>query len=367
MRRALAIGLALAGGISGLGGTARATPVEAPVGVVAPKGFPGMTPAHHATTFLYAGYFQESGGASAGAGAKMLQANPALAAGDAHTLGEIGVSSADSRQIVEIGWHVDFLVNDDVQPRLFVFHWVDGQPTCYNGCGFVEVSTTHRPGMRVTPGEIADYGIELRGTDWWLSYQNVDLGYFPGSLWPTGYTASGHVQWFGEVAAERAEPCTEMGTGAKGLDPAAARMTDLYLVTPGGARETANAGVGTVSSSAYYDIGQTTPSSFAFGGPGAPFGCCTPSTCTAQAAACGAVPDPLCGGALPCGACATTEVCGADFRCAPAPPRPDTTDPVDDGGCCGAGEGASSLGPAFGVLIALRRRRPRAHLREAIK
>lgn len=332
-------------------------PLAQPIGVHAPKGFPGRDVAHHATTFLYVGTIQDSLGASAGAGAKMLQASPALAAGDAHTLGEIGVSSADNKQIVEIGWHVDVLVNHDVQPRLFVFHWVDGQPTCYNGCGFVEVSTTHRPGMRVTPGELAEYAIELRGADWWLAYQGVDLGYFPGSLWPTGFTAADHVQWFGEVAAERAEPCTEMGSGVKGVDPAAARMTDLQLVRPGGTREPANVATGTVSIPAYYDIGQLTPTSFAFGGPGAPFGCCTPSTCTAQAAACGSVPEPLCGETLPCGACGLTEVCGADFRCAPAPPRPDTTDPVEDGGCCGAGTGGASLVPAFGVALWLRRRR----------
>lgn len=336
------------------------TPLAQPVGVHAPKGFPGGE-AHHAATFLYAGTFQRSLGASAGAGAKMLQANPALAADDAHTLGEIGVQSADNRQIVEIGWHVDVLVNHDAQPRLFVFHWVDGQPTCYNGCGFVETSTTMKPGMRVTPGATGDYAIELRGADWWLAYNGVDLGYFPGTLWPGGFTTAGRVQWFGEVAAERAEPCTEMGNGKKGVDPTAATMTDLVVVRPGGMRTPATAGVGTITAPAYYDVGQTTPTSFAFGGPGAPFGCCTPTTCTAEQAACGTVPDPSCGDPIPCGACALTEVCTPEFACAPAPPRPDATDPVDDGGCCGTGRDersiASTLVPALAVLLALRRRR----------
>lgn len=331
-------------------------PLAQPVGVHAPKGFPGREVAHHATTFLYAGTVQQSLGANAGAGAKMLQANPALAAGDAHTLGELAVLSGDGRQIVEIGWHVDVLVHNDVQPRLFVFHWVDGEATCYNGCGFVQTSTTFWPGMRVTAGEIADYGIELRGADWWLAYQGVDVGYFPGSRWPSGFTAAGTVQWFGEVAAERSEPCTEMGTGVRGTDAAAATMTDLYLVRPGGMREPANAVAHTVTSSALYDLGQLTPTSFAFGGPGAAFGCCTPTTCTATSAACGSVPDPLCGKSIPCGTCATTEVCSLDFQCVPAPPRPDATDPVDGGGCCGAGRGASAMWPALFALFALRRR-----------
>ncbi|MBA3453380.1 MAG: neprosin family prolyl endopeptidase [Deltaproteobacteria bacterium] len=331
-------------------------PLAQPVGVHAPKGFPGRVVEHHATIFLYAGYSQETLGASAGGGAKMLQANPALAAGDAHTLGELAVISADGRQIVEIGWHVDLPINNDVQPRLFVFHWVDGEATCYNGCGFVETSTTHRPGMRVTAGQIADYGIELRGSDWWLAYQGVDLGYFPGSLWPSGFTAAGNVQWFGEIAGERAEPCTEMGTGIRGATAGAATMTDLYLVRPGGMRVTANAVPGMVTSPALYDIGQLTPSSFAFGGPGAAFGCCTPTTCTAAAAACGRVPDPQCGEPVPCGSCATTELCDSEFQCVTAPPRPDSTDPVDGGGCCGAGRDASSMVPAILALFALRRR-----------
>jgi hypothetical protein len=79
-----------------------------------------------AVFFLYAAYIDQSlGTATAGAGAMMKQGDPGLAAGDAHSLGELAVQSADGRQIVEIGWHVDPLVNEDLHPRLFIFHWAD--------------------------------------------------------------------------------------------------------------------------------------------------------------------------------------------------------------------------------------------------
>jgi len=55
------------------------------------------------------------------------------------------------------------------------------------------------------------------------------------------------------------------------------------------------------------------------------------------------------------------EVCGENLRCALAPPRPDATDIVEDGGCCGAGRDersiVSALVPALVALLALRRRR----------
>jgi hypothetical protein len=345
--------LAILGALATFAGAA---PLPAPVGVVAPKGFPGIAE-HHASTFLYVTYIQDAAAANAGAGATMLQGDPGIAAEDAHTLGEIGVSSADGRQIVEIGWHVDPFVNHDAQPRLFVFHWVDGQATCYNGCGFVQVSTTRTPGMRVTSGVTADYAIKRQGADWWMYYQGDALGYFPGSLWPNGYSAAGHVQWFGEVAAGSSEPCSEMGNGERGTTPGAATMTNLYLVDGAGTSVPANAAPGAITAPALYSIGQTTPTGFAFGGPGAMFGCCTPQSCLASSAECGSVPD-ACGPVVACGACPDNGVCGADFVCGPAPMPRDGGDAVDDtGGCCGAGRDARSLVPAALVLLVLRRRR----------
>ena len=345
---------ALAGGALVLATAAHANVVDPPVPRNGPKGFPGV--AHAQDTFIYVGYHQLPGTNSQGAGARMLQGDPALAIADAHSLGEIGLSSMDSKQIVEIGWHVDVLVNGDAQPRLFVFHWIDGQPTCYNACGFVQVSTTVVPGMRVEPGAYADYLIKRQGSDWWLYYNGEAVGYFPGSLWTaagTAYTDVGHAQWFGEIAAAGPDSCTEMGNGVFGSDPAATTMSELTLVSPAGTQVPADAGIGTVSNPAYYDIGQTTPTSFGFGGPGARLGCCTPETCLDLAADCGQVPD-RCGSLRPCGTCGVGERCAPSFVCEPAPPGDDP--PIDDGGCCEAG-GGPALGPALLAIFALRRRR----------
>jgi hypothetical protein len=333
---------------------AHANVIDPPEPRYGPKGFPGL--AHHEDAFLYVGYRQIVGADSQGAGAHMLQGDPAIAIADAHSLGEIGLSSMDGRQIVEIGWHVDVRVNGDAQPRLFVFHWIDGAATCYNACGWVQVSTTNRPGMRIAPGEYADYLIQRQGQDWWLYYNDDALGYFPGSLWTaagTSYTDVGIAQWFGEIAAASPESCSEMGNGVFGNDPAATTMSELTLVSATGAQVAASADIGTISNPAYYNIGQTTPTSFGFGGPGARVGCCTPETCTDLAADCGQVPD-RCGSMRPCGACSTGERCTPAFTCEMAPAS-DAMEPVEDGGCCEAG-GTPSLAPALILLFALRRR-----------
>lgn len=47
------------------------------------------------------------------------------------------MQSSDQRQALEVGWKMDRGLNGDDTPHLFVFHWVDGARTCYNGRGFV--------------------------------------------------------------------------------------------------------------------------------------------------------------------------------------------------------------------------------------
>ncbi len=395
----------------GLAATASALPIGQPVGRYAAKGFPGQVPtsdtaAAPPVSFIYVTYFQGLGSASprSGAGAIMVPADPALAPGDYHSLGEIGLSSSDGRQIVEIGWTVDKGLNGDLQPRLFVFHWVDGVQSCYNACGFVQVSTTKMPGMRVRVGVPAEYAIKKRGTDWVMYYQGEELGYFPGSLWPSGYTTPGYVQWFGEVAAASSAPCTQMGSGVSGATAGAATMSCLFLINAAGDHVPANATTATITAPTMYNIGQTTPTSFAFGGPGAASGCCTPKSCSGVGVQCGTVSD-SCSTALVCGVCPNSGTCSAGFQCPAVTPDPppvcagpvvgDTTIVVDgpdlidgpnlidapidsppnvgdsggddDSGCCGAGHGVSSLGPSVLVLLVLRRRRSRAHLHQAIK
>jgi uncharacterized protein (TIGR03382 family) len=347
---------------------AQAAP-EQPVARYAPKGYPGLRRTGvsqvDALQYLYVAVRQAMNPHSAGAGATVLQADPAVGVGDFHSLAEIAVESGDAQQIVELGWTIDVQVNGDLQPHVFSFHWVDGQETCYNGCGFVQVSPDKRPGMRIVPGEAHRYEIKLVNGDWWLLYDGEAMGYYPQSEFKSGFTQATLVQWFGEVAAATASPCTQMGNGKIGSDAASAGFDDLHVFDAGGGSVAAAAQLATVTNSTLYGAGRTTPTSFGFGGPGATSGCCTPSTCQAQQAECGAIADPVCAGnSLNCGTCGS-DVCGADHTCPSGVGPRDTgeqfdTPPTDraGGGCCDAGAGGSGA-LALGALVALivRRRR----------
>jgi hypothetical protein len=196
---------------------------------------------------------------------RLNQARPIVATDDFHSLAELAVQSADGRQIVEVGWTVDPLVNGDGEPRLFVFHWVDAQPSCYNGCGFVEVSTRVRPGMRVAVGKASRYGIRLRGGKWWIYYRGRRVGYYPTALWSGAFTRAELVQAFGEVAVSGELPCTDMGDGTFGSFRGSARIAGFRLL--GSQSRPPLTVVETAPS--LYNSGGVRRSSFRFGGPGA--------------------------------------------------------------------------------------------------
>jgi hypothetical protein len=162
--------------------------------------------------------------------------HPYVAPGDAHSLAEIAVESSDGQQIVEIGTTVDPAAHGDNQTRLFAFHWVNGQATCYDACGFVQTSSTVHPGMPIqvtnatTPFQIK----ESSGThNWWLYYGGTAIGYFPPGLWGGTFTRSGLTQFFGEVAAAGPFPCTDMGNGTYGTQAGAARIDNSIIILPG--------------------------------------------------------------------------------------------------------------------------------------
>lgn len=297
------------------------------------KGRPGRH-LRAAAQFLYVGTVEVTRTPLHGAGATLLQAQPAVGAGDFHSLGEIAVESGEGDQVVEIGWTVDHGVNGDDAPHLFAFHWIDTIPQCYNTCGWVQVSTTNRPGMRLVAGESHRYEIKLVGSDWWLYFDGDGLGYFPGSRWGGRFTSANAVQWFGEVAAAGQEPCTQMGNGLPGDDEAAASFVDLTTLDEHDAEAPAAAELGAQNQSTFYRIGAPTPTSFRFGGPGAGK-CCVPLTCAQMAAECGRFDEPACGKSVTCGDCGNEASCSEDHLCT-GPPTP-----PDDGGCNAGGSGGS--------------------------
>ncbi len=203
---------------------------------------------------------------AAGASIRMLQADPEVKPQDkeSHSLQELALQSADRRSTVEIGWTVDLGLNGDTRPHLFVYHWVNGAETCYNGCGFVPVSRTFKPGMPLRAGTAARFTIRNLAGDWWMFYNHHAVGYFPGSLWHGSYTRAQVITAFGEVAHAAGTSCEDMGNGRPGTSRRSSWIAGFRLI---GSADTAGVKV-TSTSPDLYDAGHVTSTSFHLGGPG---------------------------------------------------------------------------------------------------
>jgi hypothetical protein len=215
--------------------------------------------------FCHAGAYQYA--TADGAYMSTTVESPQVESGDFHSLAEMAVQSSDQQQIIEIGWTVDpTQPTHDQLPRLFIYHWVNGVGTCYDTCDFVSNSSTVMPGMALTPSSTpVQFAIEYYQGNWWYSYNGTWFGYLPGSVWAGTYTQSGLIQEFGEVSAGSAQPCTDMGNGNFGSDPAAATISDVgYYNTTTTVNLSSN-----VDDSTLYDSQVTSPNSFGYGGPGA--------------------------------------------------------------------------------------------------
>lgn len=200
-----------------------------------------------------------------GASVDMMQADPELdPTYSGHSLQELALQDAAQQSTVEIGWTVDRGLNGDSNPHLFVYHWVNGNGTCYNGCGFVQVSSTTAPGMTVTAGQSAEFGITYYQGNWWVSYNNEQIGYFPGSLWNGTYTSAQLISAFGEVAESGSPSCTDMGDGVPGSQSGSSWISGYQLQ---GTSDAPSFSLNDTSP-AQYDYGQATATSYRLGGPG---------------------------------------------------------------------------------------------------
>jgi Neprosin len=202
----------------------------------------------------------ETGGVAAG----ITIAKPKVDSDDWHSLAEIALQSADTQQVVEVGWTVDRLVNKDDDPHLFVFSWVDGGPKCYNECGFVPAKgASIKPGDPLATGVTKNFGIQHIGDAWWIAYDTEWIGAFPDTNWRVPFTKSGLVQFFGEVAASSDRPCTQMGTGVLPDTSAAARFSSVVYVDGPAISLTVRA------TNDLYPVKVLTDRTFRYGGPGA--------------------------------------------------------------------------------------------------
>jgi hypothetical protein len=210
-----------------------------------------------------------------GAEAGLSQHAPFLADGDSHTLAEIAAMSADTGQIVEIGWTVDRGLNGDSNPHLFVFSWVNRIPNCYNGCGYVQYSSSLRPGMAVSSdGSAPLYAIESWQGNWWLWYATQWIGYFPGSIWSSKgvtFTTAGLLDYFGEVFLGRtATAATQMGDGTFGSNAGSAVINNPTLITTSLTTTHAALTVNATDPDCYNFAYIPDQGSFGYGGPGCP-------------------------------------------------------------------------------------------------
>jgi len=227
--------------------------------------------AHAATCWFGSCYSYVTGrqnAAATGASVTMYQAAPSGVTSDGHSLQELALQSSNdttTANTIEIGWTVDPGVNGDYQPHLFVFHWVNGQSTCYNGCGFVSTSSTVRAGMALTPGATGRFSLVNYNGNWWAYYNNVAFGYFPGSLWDGAFTTAYSITSFGEVAASSQPSCTDMGDGVYGSSGGSSSISGFQLYGSSSAPKFTV----TATDPSYYNYGSVTPTSFRLGGPGA--------------------------------------------------------------------------------------------------
>ncbi|MDH6133314.1 hypothetical protein P3T37_002709 [Kitasatospora sp. MAA4] len=215
---------------------------------------------------------------AAGAGVTMMQATPYVASPQGHSLQELSLQDANQQSTIEVGWTVDPQVNGDYLPHLFVFHWVNGQVSCYNGCGFVPATGTGAwAGMPVTSGSTATFQIshDSGSQAWWIYYNGHAVGDFPDALWQDPathadtFTSAQLVSAFGEVADPEQASGSWMGNGSCGTWSNSSAISDYQLY---GSRDQPDFTVRATDPSAY-NYGSATATSFHLGGSGTGSAC----------------------------------------------------------------------------------------------
>jgi len=213
--------------------------------------------------------------------------------------GAVTRGSGVGLQTVEVGWMEFPSKFGDPWPHLFTYYTTnnytsDGANTGgFNSdyAGWVQVSTTVAPGVRLTPTstvgvanqrEIA-ISVWLSGGNWWVWYINQWIGYYPGTLFATTGLRSqaATVAFQGEVIDETAflATSTDMGSGqfaSTGWGNAAYMRQLQYLSAANGVSPVRYSPGSTLVSNAncYSHLAQYTStdpnflSSFFFGGPG---------------------------------------------------------------------------------------------------
>ena len=215
-----------------------------------------------------------------GGGMTLLIEDPTVDnTGDAggHSIGEIAVmnmgTAGTNLNDVEMGFSVSPDQFGDSHPHLFVYHWINGNETCYNTCAWNQYSNTYSPGMDLSGlvGQAVYIGwVHWQGA-WWGWFNDQWLGYINDSEWKGTFTNTDQLQWYGEVASNNGiPPKTNMGDGQLPAQSTAASMDTLCDVDARAwvcwYRDQQSAGA---TRTTYYDIlNHTSFGAVRYGGPG---------------------------------------------------------------------------------------------------
>src|SRR5579862_9685983 len=119
-----------------------------------------------------------------------------------HSIGEIAVmnngTAGSNLNDVEMGFSVSPDQWGDTHPHLFVYHWINGNETCYNTCAWNQVSSTYTPGMDLSRlvGQNVYIGWVHFREAWWGWFNDEWLGYIKDSEWSGTFTQSESIQWY---------------------------------------------------------------------------------------------------------------------------------------------------------------------------
>jgi hypothetical protein len=238
---------------------------------------------------FYAGAFQNitSPDAITGFGLRMWVGKPVVRTWDTFSLVQNAVQNGGTGDIVEAGWVVypGLCGGTQANAKFFTSSWTGG---VHNGWGtsFVPVggaAMTNCTDVNSMVGDGEGFRVFWQVQDtgaaddgWHLFYSKVtgstpvDIGYYPESLWPGGFTSPDVdlVQGFGEVAVGQTP--SQSGMGANSL-LAANRLTASSWQFSGGSAPAASATKTTTGpplDPEKWDADVLSASSFNVGGPG---------------------------------------------------------------------------------------------------
>lgn len=198
----------------------------------------GITgPALAVTTYYYA-IGQQTGLVADGAAVSMTIDSPNLSSthdgSNAHSIAELAVFSADSKNRIEAGWRKGATASG---PTMFVYHVVNGVPQGYNLCTDYAPEPFNAgaaiPSTMVGNGTSYRFQIVHSGSNWWVAFNLKWVCTFPDSLWTSAgqtFTKVNYVMAYGEVAATAsATPCSDMGNGLASSSASASRIGSYSL------------------------------------------------------------------------------------------------------------------------------------------